>query len=78
MSNNMSQIFRTHRLFQLLSWSDALSRGYDAPDGRRRPAENILTEDPHRMPTVSNLAYYLLYSPTEILIYSGRIDLFHR
>lgn len=56
----MSQIFRTHRLFQLLSWSDALSRGYDAPDGRRRPAENILTEDPHRMPTVSNLAYYLL------------------
>lgn len=55
----MSQKFRTHRLFQLLSWIDALSRGYEAP-GARRPAEEPLIDEPHRMPTASNLAYYLL------------------
>lgn len=56
----MVQSFRTHRLFQLLSWIDALSRGYEAPDNRRRPAETSLIGEPHRPPTVSNLAYYLL------------------
>jgi hypothetical protein len=49
-----------HRIFQLLSWLDALSRGYEAPDNRRRPAEEPLREDSHRPPTISNLAYYLL------------------
>lgn len=56
----MSQCFRTHRLFQLLTWIDALSRGYGAPDNRRRPADDALIDDPHRPPTVSNLAYYLI------------------
>lgn len=56
----MSQSFRTHRLFQLLSWIDALSRGYAAPDNRRAPSETHLIGEPHRTPTISNLAYYLL------------------
>lgn len=58
--NTVAQCFRTHRLFQLLSWIDALSRGYDAPGNRRRPAKDSLINEPHRTPTISNLGYYLL------------------
>jgi len=60
LSNSVSQYFRTHRLYQLLSWIDALSRGYESPDNLHRPADDPIINDPHRMPTVSNLAYYLL------------------
>lgn len=56
----MTQSFRTHRLFQLLSWIDALSRRYASPDSQRRPAETPLKDESHRTPTISNLAYYLL------------------
>lgn len=56
----MSQSFRNHRLFQVLSWVDGLSRGYDAPTNRQSSAENPIVDEPHRTPTVSNLAYYLL------------------
>lgn len=57
----MSQSFRTHRQFQLLSWIDALSRGHESPEGLQEPADEPLIDDPHRTPTVSNLAYYLLH-----------------
>lgn len=56
----MVQSFRNHRLHQVLSWVDALSRGYDTPDSRQVSAENPIWDGPHRTPTVSNLAYYLL------------------
>jgi hypothetical protein len=58
--DTVTQCFRTHRLYQLLNWIDALSRGYEAPDNRRRPADDALIGDSHRPPTVSNLAYYLI------------------
>lgn len=58
--DNVTQAFRTHRLFQLLKWIDALSRGYEAPNRRPRPAETPLKDESHRTPTISNLAYYLL------------------
>lgn len=56
----MSQFFRTHRMFQLLSWIDGLSRGYQAPDNEPQSADDLPINDPHRPPTASNLAYYLL------------------
>lgn len=56
----MGQKFRTHRLFQLLSWIDALSRGYKAPGSCCQPAEKPVIDGVHRVPTAANLAYYLL------------------
>ncbi len=54
-------MFRTHRLYQLLSWIDALGRGYDAPRYSQDIPEDRVVDKVHHEPTASNIAYYLLH-----------------
>ena len=57
----MNQMFRTHRLYQLLSWIDALSRGYDVLRYSQDIPEDRVVDKVHHEPTASNIAYYLLH-----------------